>query len=94
MVPNLFCLLEVKTNYIKLKTVALVIFKKFDLLQIVFYLKFCIVKFIELSEGKLTANDILVLPMDVTNISKHNSLFDNVISHFGKVRIILLNLNH
>lgn len=41
--------------------------------------------FVELSEGKLTANDILVLPMDVTNISKHTILFDNVINHFGKV---------
>ncbi|NP_001155449.1 dehydrogenase-like isoform X1 [Acyrthosiphon pisum] len=46
---------------------------------------------IELSEGKLTANDILVLPMDVTNISKHNSLFDNVISHFGKLDILVNN---
>lgn len=41
--------------------------------------------FVELSAGKLTNNDILVLPMDVTNISKHITLFDNVISHFGKV---------
>lgn len=40
---------------------------------------------IELSDGKLTSNDILVLPMDVTQIAKHLSLFDNVINYFGKV---------
>lgn len=41
--------------------------------------------FIENSNGMLTANDVFVLPMDVTNIAKHISLFDNVINHFGKV---------
>lgn len=40
---------------------------------------------IELSEGKLTSNDILVLTMDVTQIAKHLLLFDNVINYFGKV---------
>lgn len=93
MVPNLFYLLEIKTNCIKLKTVVLVIF--FNILFVINCIIFLILyhKFIDLSEGKLTANDILVLPMDVTHISKHNSLFDNVINHFGKVRIILLKLN-
>lgn len=46
---------------------------------------FYLIIFIEVSNGKLTANDVFVLPMDVTNISKHISLFDNVINHFGKV---------
>lgn len=46
---------------------------------------FYLIIFIELSNGKLTANDVFVLPMDVTDISKHISLFDNVINHFGKV---------
>ncbi|VVC24408.1 NAD(P)-binding domain,Short-chain dehydrogenase/reductase, conserved site,Short-chain [Cinara cedri] len=46
---------------------------------------------IELSEGKLTANDILVLPMDVTHIAKHLSFFDNVINHFGKLDILVNN---
>lgn len=46
---------------------------------------------IEISQGKLTNNDILVLPMDVTNTSKHISLFDTVINHFGKLDILVNN---
>lgn len=55
-------------------------------------LNICFIYLIEISQGKLTNNDILVLPMDVTNISKHISLFDTVINHFGKVWNILLEL--
>jgi len=46
---------------------------------------------IELSEGKLTDNDIFVLPMDVTIVTKHVSLFDHVINHFGKLDILVNN---
>ncbi|XP_050525503.1 dehydrogenase/reductase SDR family member 7 isoform X2 [Daktulosphaira vitifoliae] len=46
---------------------------------------------LEISGGKLSANDILVLPMDVTNVSKHVSWFDSVINHFGKLDILINN---
>ncbi|XP_050442539.1 dehydrogenase/reductase SDR family member 7 isoform X2 [Adelges cooleyi] len=46
---------------------------------------------LEISDGKLNANDILVLPMDVTNIPKHVSWFDSVINHFGKLDILINN---
>lgn len=82
MVLKLFCLQEVKTNYIKSKIGVLVIFFFFLIINI---LNICFIHLIEISQGKLTNNDILVLPMDVTNISKHISLFDTVINHFGKV---------
>ncbi|XP_025425967.1 dehydrogenase/reductase SDR family member 7-like isoform X2 [Sipha flava] len=45
----------------------------------------------KISEGMLTANDVLVLPMDVTHLSKHISLFDNVINYFGKLDILINN---
>lgn len=36
--------------------------------------------------ANLTPNDILVLPLDVTDFPSHQRCFDAVISHFGQVR--------
>lgn len=90
MALNSFCQQELKKNYIMLKIDVLVIYiSKTYLLRYIFLNVFSFLYyytiFIELSNGKLSSNDILVLPMDVTHIAKHLSFFDNVISHFGKV---------
>ena len=37
------------------------------------------------SQG-LSAKDVLVLPMDLTNLSKHQECLDKVLEHFGHVR--------
>lgn len=36
-------------------------------------------------EGKLTPDDVLIMPMDITDLSKHKSAFDKVIQQFGQV---------
>lgn len=77
-------------NYYQKYLIAIFLYYTQRVLLNKIYYFFFLYIFTEISGGKLTANDIFVLPMDVTNMSKHVSLFDNVINHFGKVRIITL----
>ncbi|KAG5681869.1 hypothetical protein PVAND_011276 [Polypedilum vanderplanki] len=44
-----------------------------------------------LSRGKLTSNDILVLPLDLLKFDKHQDAFNRVISHFGRLHILVNN---
>ncbi|XP_045463542.1 dehydrogenase/reductase SDR family member 7 isoform X2 [Harmonia axyridis] len=46
---------------------------------------------IEASKNQLTQNDILVIPMDVTDLSLHKKNWDYAVRHFGKVDILLNN---
>jgi short-subunit dehydrogenase len=46
---------------------------------------------ISLSKGKLSHNDILVLPLDLLDYSKHQSAFNRVISHFGDLYCLVNN---
>ncbi|CAD7093778.1 unnamed protein product [Hermetia illucens] len=48
-------------------------------------------KALERSNGLLAKDDILVLPMDMLNLEKHQQLFDEVIKHFGKLDILVNN---
>ncbi|GLV42811.1 uncharacterized protein CBL_03551 [Carabus blaptoides fortunei] len=43
------------------------------------------------SQGLLQPEDVLVLPMDVTNIASHQKCFDDVLRHFGRVDILVNN---
>ncbi|XP_077290720.1 dehydrogenase/reductase SDR family member 7 [Arctopsyche grandis] len=46
---------------------------------------------IAISNGKLIDADILVLPMDISDIKSHQKLFDNVLDAFGKLDILVNN---
>jgi dehydrogenase/reductase SDR family protein 7 len=41
--------------------------------------------------GTLESHDILVLPMDVTEMSKHQQHFQKVLDHFGKLDVLVNN---
>ncbi|XP_065201278.1 dehydrogenase/reductase SDR family member 7 [Planococcus citri] len=44
-----------------------------------------------LESGKLSPEDVLVLPMDITDVSRHQSSFDKVLQHFNQVDILINN---
>jgi dehydrogenase/reductase SDR family protein 7 len=46
---------------------------------------------IDLSKGQLQEQDILIIPFDVTDLSVHNSVFDQALKHFGTVDILVNN---
>ncbi|KAI4471661.1 dehydrogenase/reductase sdr family member 7-related [Holotrichia oblita] len=46
---------------------------------------------LEISDGKLSNDDILVLPMDVTDISSHQKHFETASKHFGRIHILFNN---
>ncbi|KAK9886811.1 hypothetical protein WA026_018462 [Henosepilachna vigintioctopunctata] len=48
-------------------------------------------KCIEVSQNQLTQNDVLVIPMDVTDLSLHRKNWDYAVRHFGKVDILFNN---
>ncbi|XP_072396106.1 dehydrogenase/reductase SDR family member 7-like isoform X1 [Diabrotica undecimpunctata] len=48
-------------------------------------------KCIELSKGSLQHNDVLIIPMDVTDFVSHKRHFQHAINHFGRVDILLNN---
>lgn len=43
------------------------------------------------ARGLLQPDDILVLPMDVTNIALHQKYFDDILRHFGRLDILVNN---
>ncbi|XP_011178430.1 dehydrogenase/reductase SDR family member 7 [Zeugodacus cucurbitae] len=43
------------------------------------------------ANGLLSEDDILVMPMDVLNVSKHEYYFERVIKHFGHLNILVNN---
>lgn len=43
------------------------------------------------ANGLLSEDDILVMPMDVLNISKHEYYFERVIKHFGRLDVLVNN---
>lgn len=47
--------------------------------------------FLDLSKGQLQEQDILIIPFDVTDLSVHNSVFDQALKHFGTVDILVNN---
>ncbi|KAK7595165.1 hypothetical protein V9T40_001598 [Parthenolecanium corni] len=49
------------------------------------------VKRLCIEEGKVSEDDVLVLPLDITDISKHQSAFDKVIQRFGHLDILVNN---
>lgn len=46
---------------------------------------------LNLSKGQLSDNDILVIPMDLTNLSSHKQCFQQAVNHFGCVDILVNN---
>lgn len=56
-----------------------------------FFHVFNSVLFSALSKGKLIKTDILVLPLDVSDIKSHQGLFDEVIEAFGNLDILVNN---
>lgn len=46
---------------------------------------------IAVSKSQLVASDILVLQMDMLEVDRHKNHFDKVISHFGKLDVLLNN---
>ncbi|KAF2889031.1 hypothetical protein ILUMI_17142 [Ignelater luminosus] len=43
------------------------------------------------SGGKLTNNDVLVLPMDLLDFNSHKKVFDLAVQHFGQIDILFNN---
>lgn len=43
------------------------------------------------SNGSLAANDVMVVKMDMLEISQHHHCFDRVIKHFGNVDVLVNN---
>ncbi|XKL64148.1 hypothetical protein PGB90_004234 [Kerria lacca] len=41
--------------------------------------------------GKLSEEDVLILPMDVTDVSKHQAAFEKVLQHFNQLDILINN---
>ena len=41
--------------------------------------------------GRLSSEDILVVPLDISKLDTHQDAFDKVIKHFGKVNKMLIN---
>lgn len=48
-------------------------------------------KCLEISQGKLTSEDILVLPLDITKQDEHKTSVANVLSHFGQIDVLVNN---
>ncbi|XP_039952376.1 dehydrogenase/reductase SDR family member 7 [Bactrocera neohumeralis] len=46
---------------------------------------------LEQANGLLSEDDILVMPMDVLNISQHEAYFDRVIKYFGRLDVLVNN---
>ncbi|KAL3284582.1 hypothetical protein HHI36_018739 [Cryptolaemus montrouzieri] len=46
---------------------------------------------IEASKNQLSQNDVLVIPMDITDLSLHRKNWDYAVRHFGKVDILFNN---
>lgn len=49
------------------------------------------VKCLEASKGRLTHQDVFVLPMDLANLSTHQEGFDAVLDHFGRLDVLVNN---
>lgn len=47
----------------------------------------CLVK----SQGQLSSNDVLVIPMDVLKVELHQKYFEDALHHFGQIDIVLNN---
>ncbi|GJQ76802.1 hypothetical protein Trydic_g15010 [Trypoxylus dichotomus] len=46
---------------------------------------------LEISNGKLSDDDILVIPMDMTDISSHEQYFKTATEHFGRINVLFNN---
>lgn len=46
---------------------------------------------LEITQGRLTSEDILVLPLDVTKYDDHNSSVKEVLNHFGQIDVLVNN---
>lgn len=60
----------------------------FDTLQLIIidkFFNFCQMNKVWFLAAGLSASDVLMLPMDVLELSKHEYYFQQVIAHFGQV---------